>query len=216
MEFSINAVTRRQLFQGATALLGLLAASRGSQAANLVERDAEAAVTRLVDHILQLIQNRADGARQERRLMAAIESQTDLSLLARMTMGRHWRRATTAQQTQFVGLFRRYLLQSFATRLRRYAGADLRAARQRFSILSTKEVGRKDVIVRSRVVPPSGAPLDVDWRLRRRDGRPVIIDLVVEGVSLLITQRSEFGTVLERQGIDGLLDELETRVARSV
>lgn len=216
MDFSINAVTRRQLFQGATALLGLIAASRTGHAANATERDAEAVVNRLVDHILQLIQYDNGDNRQERRLMAAIESQTDLSLLARMTMGRHWRQATSSQQGAFVDLFRSYLLQSFSTRLRRYAGADLSAARRRFAILTTQSVGKKDVIVRSRVAPPSGPPLEVDWRLRHREGRPVIIDLVVEGVSLLITQRSEFGSVLERVGIDGLIRELKGRVAAQI
>ncbi len=212
MNFSINAVTRRQLFQGATALVGLIAASKTGRAANAAERDAEIAVNRLVDHILQLIQFDSQNDRQGRRLMAAIESQTDLSLLARMTMGRHWRYATSQQQNMFVDLFRSYLLYTFSSRLRRYAGADLSAARKRFKILSTQSIGKKDVIVRSRVTPPSSPPLSVDWRLRHRDGRPVIIDLVVEGVSLLITQRSEFGSVLERVGIDGLIRELKDRV----
>lgn len=216
MDFSINAVTRRQLFQGATALVGLIAASRTGRAANAAERDAEVVVNRLVGHILQLIQYEAENNHQERRLMAAIESQTDLSLLARMTMGRHWRRATPVQQEVFVDLFRSYLLRSFSSRLRRYAGADLDAARRRFAILATQSVGKKDVIVRSKVAPPSGQPLEVDWRLRYRDGRPVIIDLVVEGVSLLITQRSEFGAVLERIGIDGLIRELQSRVAAQI
>lgn len=216
MDFSINAVTRRQLFQGATALAGLIAASRTGRAANATERDAEIVVNRLVDHILQLIQHDAGDERQERRLMAAIEGQTDLSLLARMTMGRHWRRASSRQQEAFVDLFRSYLLRSFSTRLRRYAGTDLSAARRRFAVLATQSVGKNDVIVRSRVAPPSGPPLEVDWRLRKREGRPVIIDLVVEGVSLLITQRSEFGAVLERVGVDGLIHELRNRVAAQV
>jgi phospholipid transport system substrate-binding protein len=212
MDFSNNAVTRRQLFQGAAALLGLIAASRAGRAANGVERDAELVVNRLVDNILQLIQHDTGDQGQEPRLMAAIEGQTDLSLLARMIMGRHWRRATPDQQEAFVGLFRSYLLKSFSTRLRRYAGTDLSAARRRFAVLATETIGKTDVIVRSRVAPPSGPPLEVDWRLRQRDGRPVIIDLVVEGVSLLITQRSEFGTVLERVGVDGLIRELQVRI----
>ncbi len=216
MNISIKAVTRRQLLQGAGMLMGLIATSRVGHAASAAERDAEAVVNRLVDHILQLIQQDSEGKQQERRLMAAIENETDLSLLARMTLGRYWRRATSRQQKAFVDLFRSYLLRSFSTRLRRYAGSDLGAARRRFAILATQPVGKKDVIVRSKVAPPSGPPLQVDWRLRHRGGQPVIIDLVVEGVSLLITQRSEFGSVLERVGIDGLIHELQDRVAAQI
>ncbi len=213
MTFSINAITRRQLFHGATTLASMILAGRSGHAGSLAERNAEMVVNRLVDHILRLIQHDSGGGGQVRRLMAAIESQTDLSLLARMTMGRYWRQADHQQQEAFVGLFRRYLLSSFSARLKRYAGSDLSVARKRFVVLASQSVGKRDVVVRSKVTPPSGPPLKVDWRLREREGRPVIIDLVVEGVSLLITQRSEFGAVLERVGIDGLIHELEERVA---
>jgi phospholipid transport system substrate-binding protein len=68
--------------------------------------------------------------------------------------------------------------------------------------------------VQSRVLPPGGQPLRVDWRLRERPDRPVVIDLIVEGISLLVTQRSEFAAVLERTGVDGLLIELKARVTQ--
>ncbi|MGI9500729.1 MAG: MlaC/ttg2D family ABC transporter substrate-binding protein [Geminicoccaceae bacterium] len=171
-------------------------------------------INRLVEHILQVISDDGAGSGRERRLMAVIESETDLSLLARMIMGRYWRRATIQQREVFVDVFRRYLLQSFTSRFRRYAGTDLGNARDRFVITATQNAGKSDVVVRSRINPPSGAPLEVDWRLRSRNGRLFIIDLVVEGVSLLITQRSEFSSVLERIGIDGLIGELRGRVSR--
>lgn len=214
MDFSINAVTRRQLFQGALALLGTIAHSRLASALPRVHQDARMLVTRLVEHVLQVISTGQGDASRERRLMAAIESQTDLSLLARMTMGRYWRQATPAQQDAFVEVFRRYLLQSFTSRLRHYAGSDLGTVRDRFDVTGTQPAGKDDVVVSSRIYPPSGEPLKVDWRLRPRNDRLFVIDLVVEGVSLLITQRSEFGSVMERIGIDGLIRELQARVAQ--
>lgn len=171
-------------------------------------------VIRLVEQILLAIEADGGSSSSERRLMAVIESETNLSLLARMTLGRYWRQATIQQRKVFADVFRRYLLQSFTSRLRRYAGAGLGAVHDRFAITATKKAGKNDIVVRSLIKPPSGASLEVDWRLRARDGRFFIIDLVVEGVSLLITQRSEFGSVVERIGIEGLIGELETRVAR--
>lgn len=214
MEFSINAVTRRQLLLGAAALLGTMTGGGVASAATRQEREAGALVERLVGHILQVISTGDHGASQERRLMAAIESQTDLSLLARMTMGRNWRRATSKQRDVYVDIFGRYLLLSFTSRLKRYAGTNLGTVRDRFAIVGTQPTGKKDIIVRSQINPPSGASLQVDWRLRAKDDRFFIIDLVVEGVSLLVTQRSEFGSVVERIGIDGLIGELRSRVAQ--
>ena len=71
--------------------------------------------------------------------------------------------------------------------------------------------GRGDVLVRSKVLPASGENLDVDWRVRDRDGRLMIIDLIVEGVSLLVSQRSEFAAVIERNKFEGLLVGLQAR-----
>ena len=62
-----------------------------------------------------------------------------------------------------------------------------------------------------RCFPTNGQPLALDWRLRAGDSGPVIIDLIVEGASLLVSQRSEFAAVIERQDIDGLLAELRAR-----
>ncbi len=214
MEFSINAVTRRQLLMGAMTVLAAMTSNRAASATTRQEREAGAFIERLVGHILQLIGAGHHGTSQERRLMAAIESQTDLSLLARMTMGRNWRRASAQQQDVYVDVFGRYLLLSFTSRLRRYAGTNLGTVRDRFAIIGTQPTGKNDIIVRSQIYPPSGASLQVDWRLRSKGDRLFIIDLVVEGVSLLVTQRSEFGSVVERIGIDGLIGELRSRVAQ--
>ncbi|MGI9510786.1 MAG: MlaC/ttg2D family ABC transporter substrate-binding protein [Geminicoccaceae bacterium] len=216
MKPSIERATRRRCLQGALALFATLACGPVGNATTRSDYEARAMVTRLVENILHVISSDRGRAGADRRLMATIESQTDLSLLARMTMGRHWRRATVRQRETFVGIFRRYLLGSFTSRLRHYAGVGLGNASERFEITATQPVGKNDILVRSRIDPPSGAPLQVDWRLRSRNGRLLIIDLVVEGVSLLITQRSEFGSVLERIGIDGLIGELQSRVVRMI
>ena len=212
----VNVVNRRQLLRGAIALFAAFGCSQIGFAAAVAKQSASALVNGLVERILEVISVGGQGAEREGRLLAAIESQTDLSLLARMTMGRYWRRATASQQHAFVDVFKRFLLQSFTSRLRRYAGSNLGRVRDRFDITATQPAGKNDIVVRSLVIPPSGAPLEVDWRLRPKNGRLFVIDLVVEGVSLLITQRSEFSSVLERIGIDGLISELQSRVARSI
>ena len=78
-----------------------------------------------------------------------------------------------------------------------------------------KVVSDQDALVSSRILSNGEPPLQVDWRLRERDGgAPVTIDLIVEGVSLIVTLRSEFGSVIERQGFDGLLVELRQRITQ--
>ena len=72
-------------------------------------------------------------------------------------------------------------------------------------------VGRNDALVSTQILS-QGPPLAVDWRVRELDDNSLVaIDVIVEGVSLIVTQRSEFGAVVERQGMDGLLTELRLR-----
>lgn len=215
MTFVANSLTRRRVLGQSTALLGILAWGRAGLADSGSHDAAKQVVGRLVGQILELINVNPDDRQQEHRLIAALERQTDLDLLARMTMGRHWRRASARQKHAFVEFFSRYLLQSFATRLKQYASADLDTARDSFAMIGTQNAGKNDIIVQSRVTPPSGSPLKVDWRLRSRNDRLVIIDLVIEGVSLLITKRSEISAVIQRIGIDGLIVELEKRTTEA-
>ena len=91
----------------------------------------------------------------------------------------------------------------------------MRVSRGRlFQVVASRPVGNLDILVQSRVLPSGSQPLRVDWRLRERPDGPVVIDLIIEGISLLVTQRSEFAAVLERNGVDGLLTELNARVTQ--
>jgi phospholipid transport system substrate-binding protein len=138
------------------------------------------------------------------RLVTLLNEPIDLDLVARLILGRHWRTANAAQQDEYLELFRAFALHTLASRLDVYGG-------QNFEITGAKVVGRDDALVSTRILS-DGPPLAVDWRVRQRDDdRMVAIDVIVEGVSLIVTQRSEFGAVIERQGMDGLLAELRRR-----
>lgn len=209
-EPAAGGLSRRALAQGMAALLGLLLAGRGVGATDPAAT-ATAVVRNLVEQLLQVIRRGRLDSGDGDALLAVVERETDLSLIARLAMGRYWRQASAAQQADYLALYRSYLLQSFVRRLSRYTAAEIDHSAERFRITGARAVDERDVIVSSSVEPPDGPPLKVDWRLRQKDERPVIIDLTVEGVSLLVTQRSEFGAVLERAGIDGLLAELRAR-----
>jgi phospholipid transport system substrate-binding protein len=205
---------RRRLILGSALLLpcllsGPMARAEPSAAA------AEAVVRRLVDQVWRLLADQGVENLNRDDLLLVLDEGTDLTLLGQLVLGRYWRQASREQRTEYLSLFRRYMFQTFVQRLRQYAGRDLSLAGERFQIIASRPVGERDILVQSRVAPPSSSqPLRVDWRLREAPGEPVIIDLIVEGISLLVTQRSEFASVLERSGIDGLLTELRARVTQ--
>jgi phospholipid transport system substrate-binding protein len=204
---------RRQLVLGSLALLPWLVPGGVARALPSVAA-AEEVVQRLVDQVLRLLGEGGVDNLDQGDLLSVLDEGTDLTLLGRLVLGRYWREANQRQRTEYLQLFRHYMLQTLVQRLRQYVGSDLSYAGERFQIIASRPVGERDVLVQSRVAPPSSQPLRVDWRLRERPGEPVIIDLIVEGISLLVTQRSEFAAVLERGGVDGLLAELRVRVTQ--
>jgi phospholipid transport system substrate-binding protein len=204
---------RRQLVLGSLALLPWLVPGGVARALPSAAA-AEEVVQRLVDQVLRLLGEGGVDNLDQGDLLSVLDEGTDLTLLGRLVLGRYWREANQRQRTEYLQLFRHYMLQTLVQRLRQYVGSDLSYAGERFQIIASRPVGERDVLVQSRVAPPSSQPLRVDWRLRERPGEPVIIDLIVEGISLLVTQRSEFAAVLERGGVDGLLTELRVRVTQ--
>ena len=178
--------------------------------------DAELVVQDLAQQIWTLLERRdLDKSSRVEELAGVLESRTDVDLLSRLVLGRYWRLMSDEQRTGYQELFRVVVMRDLATRLDRYASDASGSVEDHFQIVAASRVSDDDVVVRSHVIPKSGKPVTVDWRLRQRPGGPVIIDLVIEGVSLLVSQRSEFASVIERSDMDGLLAELRARAQSS-
>jgi phospholipid transport system substrate-binding protein len=198
--------SRRDLLIG----LGLAAALPlvpPALAANATVDAARALVQEVGDQVLAVMQDDSLDDRQKfHRLVDLLEGPIDLDLVARLILGRHWRTADQAQQERYLGLFRTYALDNLANRLHLFQGEE-------FQITGARAAGANDAVVATRIRTAEGRPLQVDWRLRDRDnGEIVAIDVIVEGVSLIVSLRSEFGSVIERRGMDGLLAELQRRI----
>lgn len=206
------AFDRRRLVALVAALVFAAGLGVGVLAASTDE--AEGSVRRLAAQIIEMLSNNGlerDQDRRLRELAEVIDEEADLDLLARLVLGRHWHRLDGEQQDEYLALFRQLMLRKFAGHLGAYTGGDLGPPDQVFEITGSRQANERDIIVESRVRPPEREPLKVSWRLRGEEN-PVIIDIVVENVSLLISQRSEFGAVIERRGVGGLLAELQARL----
>ncbi len=137
-----------------------------------------------------------------------LTSKFDLDLVSRFVMGKHWRRATAAQRAEYRTLFEDFIVATYARRLGAYSGETLVTR-------GVRKAGRKDKAVETVLNRPQGAPVSIAWRLRaQKDGGWRIIDIAVEGVSLAVTQRSEFAAVIRQHGdsIPALIESLRAKV----
>jgi len=173
----------------------------GHPAAQAVLRMAQEAMAVLSDASLSEDQR----AGKLRHMMA---QNIDIPPIARFVLGRYWRGATERQREVYVAAYSDYILSTYAAKI---GGGG--AAVDRFDVIKTQVHGTKDFLVHCVVGRAGGEPLRVVWRLRQRDGRYRIIDLMVEGVSLVQTQRQEFVSFIRANGgsVDKLIAELRQR-----
>jgi phospholipid transport system substrate-binding protein len=116
----------------------------------------------------------------------------DVTGICRFVLGPYWRVASPAEQQQFC--------EGFADRLVRFYGQRLAQSGSGNFVVTGDRIGSDGVIVTSRITPPQGAPVAVDWRLGISDGAYKIEDVAIDGVSMALAQRSEIAALIERGG----------------
>ncbi len=149
----------------------------------------------------------ADDRQRLAELVELLNTATDLELVGRLVLGQYWRSASEAQRAEYTKLFKELVVKSMADRLNTYGG-------ETFEITGAKPVDDRDTVVSTRIFRPgaTGQPIAVDWRVRSADGRYSIIDIVAEGVSMVVTQRSEVASVVSQKGMDGLIQSMKDRL----
>lgn len=131
----------------------------------------------------------------------------DLRRIGRFVLGVHWRRASEAQRDEFLDLFEKFVVRAYANRFRDLSDKE-------FRVRQARELSGMESLVFSEVVIPGQAPVKVNWKVRDFDGTFKIVDVVVEGVSMSITQRDEFAAVIRQNGgVDGLIDALRRKTS---
>jgi phospholipid transport system substrate-binding protein len=201
------AMSRRAALLGAAA--ALLASHAGHAALAALDGSPKDFIQRLGDQAVSIL-NEAEATPPQKlkQLKTLLDQSTDLDLVARLVLGRYWREGSEAQKQEYVRLFHQLVMQTMAERFSWYTG-------ETFEIADAKPVDDRDTMVSTRILRPTGKPpILVDWRVRRSERGYLLIDIVAEGVSLVVTQRSEAAEYISRNGFDGLLQEMRDRVAK--
>lgn len=198
-------LTRRLMLAAALAFsTGSVQAAPDSPSEQVARDLIETLGRRTIDALDQVGSN----STARRQAISAILDQTvDLTLIARLCLGRHWRSADEAQRVDYVALFREIVLATLARRMGYYTGAE------RFVVTATRSAGDDTMVASEIVYASKDPPLRLEWRVRRNGANATIIDVLPEGVSMVLTYRSEFNSVVSQHGVSGLLAELKIRAA---
>ena len=146
---------------------------------------------------------------RETRFRRLLVDRFDMAAISKFVLGRYWRSANEAQRVEFQHLFVDFIVGSYSVRFSEYLGQGLKVTG------SSAEDGGT-ILVHSKIDMPSSEDIRVDWLLRQADRNFAIIDIIVEGVSMNVTQRSVFASAIqERGGINGLIEALRTKKLQS-
>ena len=142
------------------------------------------------------------------RLHPVIHRIFDLPLMTRLMVGPQWTSLTPTQQQQLVDAFGDFSVATYASRFDEYSG-------ERFQVDPNPTQTASGAIVRSKLVKSDGDPVELDYLVRDSNRNWQIVDVYLSGtVSELATRRSEFSSVLRRDGADALVDLLQKRAAQ--
>ncbi|NQZ13506.1 MAG: ABC transporter substrate-binding protein [Alphaproteobacteria bacterium] len=164
-----------------------------------IDTMGKTAVSFLANETLSQDQKRAEFEK-------LLKKNYDMKTIGRFALGKNWNLANDAQQKEYLKLFEQMVVDVYSQRFDDYEG-------QRFEVRASRDVGKSDQLINTVIIPDSGPEIDVDWRVRTKDGKRKIIDVIIEGVSMSLTQRSDFSSVIQRGGgtIEPLLEHLRSR-----
>jgi phospholipid transport system substrate-binding protein len=148
--------------------------------------------------------NQTDRAKEFRELL---EKNFDMPGISRFVLGRYWQEATEPERQHFLQLFEEYVVRSYSQPLSQFSGSTVR-------VVGCRPEGETMTLVRSEVIGTDGAATaKIDWRVRKDDDGFKILDITLDGVSLVLVQREQLSSVIARVGgVAGLNGQLEQKL----
>jgi phospholipid transport system substrate-binding protein len=168
----------------------------------------QAFVYQVADEVLVNARTHTSEAAAKQALENVFTRYVDIEWVGQFVLGRHWRKASEDQKQRFIASYRSFMVGGYTSRLRQYSGDN-------YSVSAPRSLGNGRSALTMQVQRDAGAPVVIDYKIRQSGQGFKIYDLVVEGISLITTQRSEFDSVVNRQGLDFLIQALAKKATKS-
>ena len=155
-----------------------------------------------------LADQKRNAAERTSAMRQLLTENFDLNYISRFVLSRHWRRASKDERAEFRRLLEDYIVVIYGRRLGNYSG-------EKLVIGEARAANKSITVVHSHIERPKAPPVMVNWRLRQAEGEWSIVDVTVEGVSMSMTQRAEFSSVIRSSGgkVAGLIAKLRQLTA---
>ena len=164
-------------------------------------------VATTVDEVLAILKDASLSPEVRRERITAIAYERfDFPTMSKLVLAKYWKRFDAAQREEFLKEFKNFLAHRYGDRIDRYE-------QEKVEIVGERSAKGGDAIVATRIHRPSAAAVEVEYRLRSREGTWRVIDVKIEGISLVSNYRDQFHEVLSHGGPEKLLAQLRERNA---
>jgi phospholipid transport system substrate-binding protein len=164
-------------------------------------------ISETVDQVLEVLGDVSLQSEARRRRIEKIAYQCfDFVTMSKLVVARHWNRFDSGQQEELVEEFKSFLANTYGERIDRYN-------QEKVVVVGEREERRGDVTVQTRISGGDYDGAEIDYRMRRTDRGWQVIDVKVEGVSIVLNYRDQFKSILGRKGPEGLLETLRQKNA---
>jgi phospholipid transport system substrate-binding protein len=188
-------------------VLALAATARGARAQGADTARAAQFVQAAGQELVSALNSNAPVAQRRQQVAAILRRVVDIEGVGRFILGRWWRQASAAEQQEYIRLFEETLISNLSARFGEYQGV-------RFSLGRSQQRAEEDVLVNTLIERPNIAPFALDWRVGNVNGQPKVVDVIAEGTSLRLTQRSEYSAVIQRNNgqVSALLAAMRNQI----
>jgi phospholipid transport system substrate-binding protein len=211
--WSHSIARRRSLALGAVLFLSAFVPPPAARAADPppAAEAPEALIRRLVDSVFAILRDAElakDRARRMQRLRQEVDTAFDWVTMAKSSLGPHWRTATEAERARFIEIFKELLARQYMDDVDRFRGNEAVTIRG-------SEKAAEVVVVKTVLLTSSREQVPMDYTLQPVDGRYWVVDLAIEGVSLVNHYRKTFSRYLVNKTLADLIAQLERKLGRS-
>ena len=149
-------------------------------------KNAENLAKKIFDDIFSIINQNSNDVSKRKYLLRLFDRHADVPIIARAVLGSPWRQLSKNDRTNFINAFRQYLAKKYTAQFTEFVGAKMLIEKSRDS------GGKAGIMVETRLLMPGSAPIKVGWQVSdARGGDFKMIDIKIEGISLLTTERGE-------------------------
>ena len=144
---------------------------------------------------------------REAKLRGIVAESFEVQEIGRFVLDKAWGRANEEERSEYLDLFADYVLQTYTKRLGGYSG-------QTLNIQDSKVYRERLALVSTTIEQQGAEDTKVDWLVRKKDGAIKILDVVIDGKSMTLTQKREFASIIAREDIGGLLQLLRLKISK--